>query len=67
MILPLLLPLQDTCVALQALSKYATKVYSKVTSLTVQFGNKGEQFRHEFLITEENRMVSQRAEVSFLS
>ncbi|XP_015775743.1 PREDICTED: C3 and PZP-like alpha-2-macroglobulin domain-containing protein 8 [Acropora digitifera] len=29
---------QDTCVALQALSKYATKAYSNVTSLTVQFG-----------------------------
>ncbi|XP_044164285.1 pregnancy zone protein-like isoform X2 [Acropora millepora] len=54
---------QDTCVALQALSKYATKAYSNVTSLTVQFGNKGEQFRHTFIITEENRMVSQRAEV----
>ncbi|XP_015766361.1 PREDICTED: ovostatin-like [Acropora digitifera] len=53
----------DTCVALQALSKYATKAYSSITSLTVQFGNKGEQFRHTFIITEENRMVSQRTEV----
>lgn len=54
---------QDTCVALQALSKYATKVYCSITSLTVRFGNKGEQFRHTFFITEENRMVSQRTEV----
>ncbi|XP_067056984.1 pregnancy zone protein-like isoform X1 [Acropora muricata] len=54
---------QDTCVALQALSTYATKAYSSITSLTVQFGNKGEQFRHTFIITEENRMVSQRTEV----
>ncbi|XP_068740975.1 alpha-2-macroglobulin-like isoform X2 [Montipora capricornis] len=55
---------QDTCVALQALSKYASKVYSNTTSLTVQVGKKAEQqFRASFIITDENRLVSQRAEI----
>ncbi|XP_068693904.1 alpha-2-macroglobulin-like [Montipora foliosa] len=55
---------QDTCVALQALSKYASKVYSNTTSLTVQVGKKAEQqFRASFIITDENKLVSQRAEI----
>ncbi|KAM7438499.1 endopeptidase inhibitor [Porites harrisoni] len=55
---------QDTCVALQALSKYAKEVYSNTTSLSVRFGEQGDQkFSAEFNITEDNRMVSQRAEV----
>ncbi|CAH3159931.1 unnamed protein product [Porites lobata] len=55
---------QDTCVALQALSKYAKEVYSNTTSLSVRFGEQGDQkFSAEFNITEDNKMVSQRAEV----
>ncbi|XP_078348546.1 C3 and PZP-like alpha-2-macroglobulin domain-containing protein 8 isoform X2 [Oculina patagonica] len=54
---------QDTCVALQALSKYARDVYSNTTDLTVQFGEDNSQFSHTFSITDNNRLVSQRAQV----
>lgn len=58
--------LQDTCVALQALSKYASEVYSNMTSLTVQFGEKDDQqFSETFNITDNNRLVTQRAEVGY--
>ena len=52
---------------MQALSKYAKEVYSKTTPLSVRFGEQGdEKFSAEFNITEDNRMVSQRAEVGYV-
>lgn len=51
--------------ALQALSKYAKEVYSNTTDLTVQFGEENSQFSHTFRITENNRLVSQTAQVNF--
>ncbi|XP_020628880.1 alpha-2-macroglobulin-like isoform X2 [Orbicella faveolata] len=54
---------QDTCVALQALSKYAKEVYSNTTDLTVQFGEGNSQFSHTFSITQNNRLVQQTAQV----
>ncbi|KAJ7371501.1 endopeptidase inhibitor [Desmophyllum pertusum] len=54
---------QDTCVSLQALSKYAKEVYSANIDLAVQFGKKNSTFSHTFSVTDVNRLVSQRAQV----
>lgn len=54
---------QDTCVALQALSEYARETFTNSSDLTVQFGGENEQFSHTFRITDNNRLVTQKAAV----
>ncbi|KAK3727994.1 hypothetical protein QZH41_015942, partial [Actinostola sp. cb2023] len=55
---------QDTCVALQALSRYAGYVYRGGTRMKIDVGYiNDEQFQHSFRINDNNRLVLQRVEV----
>ncbi|KAK3727995.1 hypothetical protein QZH41_015943 [Actinostola sp. cb2023] len=55
---------QDTCVALQALARYAGYVYRGGTRMRIDVGYVNDkQFQHSFRINDNNRLVLQRVEV----
>nr|BAJ05271.1 alpha-2-macroglobulin [Diadumene lineata] len=55
---------QDTCVALQSLSKYAKAIYGNGdTRMRIDVGYPRSLFFHEFRIDDNNRLVLQRVEV----
>ncbi|KAK3709154.1 hypothetical protein QZH41_018067 [Actinostola sp. cb2023] len=54
---------QDTCVALQALARYAGYVYRGGTRMRIDVGYVNDkQFQHSFRINDNNRLVLQRVE-----
>ena len=56
--------LQDTCVALQALSKFAEKANGKNADFRLSGSLKmGNYYNHDFVITKENKLILQTVEL----